>query len=478
MSARRVQLAMPDGRELRTAAVATCATLLLALLAVAKLGLAVLVPPALVLVAVLLSRPRAAIAALVGATVLCEGPSFGFLEVTSHLYDQIYKGLTPLDVLVVLTVLSVAIDLVRRRRPLRVPRPLLPGLGLLLLAMIAGASVGHGAGASLRSVLLAENVLTYLLLLPVAVANLELDRRQLERLLLAGIALASLKAALGLVEIASGLGQSIEGSSRLTYYEPAPNWLIMIALLGVFAAALARARLPRWGLVCGPLLIASLLLSYRRSFWIAAALGLLLVLLLGTSASGRRLLLPVGLLVAVAIWLLGSVGFQAQSPLLHRAESLSPTSLRGNAEDRYRLDERADVFSVIQEHPLTGLGLTIPWSAAAEPLSVEHENGREYVHFAALWFWLKLGVLGLLAYAALLTGGLALAWQAWRRAGGALARAFALASMCALVGLLAMDTTASFTGVDARFTVLLGAQLGLLALIARLGGRGQPPRHS
>ncbi len=42
-----------------------------------------------------------------------------------------------------------------------------------------------------------------------------------------------------------------------------------------------------------------------------------------------------------------------------------------------------------------------------------------------------------------------------------------------------MDTTASFTGVDPRFTVLFGAQLGLLALIAdgraiTLGSRGRP----
>ena len=38
--------------------------------------------------------------------------------------------------------------------------------------------------------------------------------------------------------------------------------------------------------------------------------------------------------------------------------------------------------------------------------------------------------------------------------------------MCAILGLVVMDTTASFTGVDQRFTVLFGAQLGLLALLA------------
>ena len=34
----------------------------------------------------------------------------------------------------------------------------------------------------------------------------------------------------------------IEGVATLTYYEPTANWLIMIAMLTVFAAVLARAR--------------------------------------------------------------------------------------------------------------------------------------------------------------------------------------------------------------------------------------------
>jgi hypothetical protein len=46
--------------------------------------------------------------------------------------------------------------------------------------------------------------------------------------------------------------------------------------------------------------------------------------------------------------------------------------------------------------------------------------------------------------------------------------------LCALVGLAVMDTTASFTGVDQRFTVLLGVHLGLLSLVARTQSAGEP----
>ncbi len=474
MVARRLGL---ERGELVAAALASALTLLVALLATRKAGPAgLLAPVALVALAILLRRPAVFVTLVVILVAVCEGPTFGLLRFTSHLYDQIYKGLTPLDALVALAVVAVGVDLIAHRRPLRVPRPLAPGLAVLLLGMIAGAVTGHAGGASVRSVVLSENVLAYLLLLPVAVANLDLDRRQVSRLLAGAVAIAIVKAGLGLVEVAGHYGESIEGSSTLTYYEPAANWLIMMSMLALFAALLLRVRPPVWMLLGLPLFIASLVLSYRRSFWIASVLALLLVLLLGLGPAGRRLLVPSALVIALAIMLLGSVNFQAQLPIVKRAESLAPISLETNAEDRYRLDERANVLGEIRRHPITGLGMKIPWEASVQPLSVEHEEGREYVHFAALWYWLKLGILGLAAYVSLLVGSAVLAWRVWRDSEESWLRAFGLASLCALAGLLVIETTASFTGVDPRFTVLFGAQVGLLALLsASSAQRGSTP---
>jgi O-antigen ligase len=334
--------------------------------------------------------------------------------------------------------------------------------------MVAGIVTGHAAGVPLSTALHKENILAYLLFLPLAVANLDLDRRQMSLLLQGAFALAILKAVLGLAEVASGHGTTVVGSSALTYYEPTANWLIMIALLGIFAALVARLRPPLWMLLGSPLLVASLLLSYRRSFWIAVVLGLLLVLLLALSPMGRRLLVPGTLIIAAAIWLLGSINFQsAQSPIIKRATSLTPSSLTSNVEDRYRLDERANVLGAIREHPITGLGIEVPWQATVRGLSVEHGGeARQYVHFAALWFWMKLGILGLVAYVMLLSGGAVLAWRVWRRSHGPLLRAFGLASLCGFAGLVVIETTATFTGSDPRFTVLIAAQIGLLALLA------------
>ncbi len=452
--------------DLPLAAAATVATALLALLVSHKAGgLGILAPLAVVLVAIAVLRPLFTVTAVVALTVLCEGPSFGILTFSSHLYVQVYKDVSALDLLVVLAVLAVAFDLIRSGRSLYIPSLLKLPLTLLVLAMMAGAITGHEAGASTRFVLASEDVLAYLLVMPLVVANLDLERDQLKWLLIGAVALAIVKALLGLVEVAGSQGQTIDGTT-LTYYEPTANWIVMIALFAIFAAVLARVKPPLWMLLGTPLLLASLLLSYRRSFWIAAALGVLLLLLLGTSSLGRRMLLPIGLLVALAIWLLGSTTFQSQSPIIKRVSSLQSSKVEANVEDRYRTDERANVLSEIDRHPVTGLGMTIPWEATARPLPVEHEGGRLYVHFAALWFWLKLGILGLLAYVAIIAASMTLAFRAWRADLDPISRAFGLASLCGVVALVVLDTTASFTGVDARFTVLFGAQLGLLALIA------------
>jgi hypothetical protein len=463
-----LRAAAPKGGELITTAALAGFVALLGLVGTHRFGdIGLLVPAAVVIGVIVLLRPVLAVSIAVTLAVVCEGPQFGIFTFASKLYISVYGDISLLDLLVALAVAAVALDMVRSRRRLWVPRPLALPLALLALGMVAGAITGYNSGAKLRFALASEHVLAYLLVLPVAVANLDIDRAQVTRLLAGASVLAIFKAVLGLIEVAGHKGVSIEGASTLTYYEPVANWLIMVVLLCLFAAVLTRAKPPLWLLLSSPLLIACLLLSYRRSFWIGAALGVLLVLALGTSPSARRVLVPTILGVVGAIWLLGSINFQSQLPVVKRVTSLTPNRLEANIQDRYRLDERANVLHEIGEHPVTGIGVTIPWRADVAPLGLEHEEGRQYVHFAALWFWLRLGVLGLFAYIGLMVGSLMLAWQVWRRSREPLLRAFGLGSLCAFAGLFAIDTTASFTGVDARFTMLLTAQLGLLALLAR-----------
>jgi O-Antigen ligase len=453
--------------SLLAALAATIATLAIAVFAERRLGGAGLfVPLILVAAALLVRRPIAAVSLAVAAPILCEGPTFGIPAMTK-LYNPVFKQLTALDLLVAFAVLAVALDLIRRRRQPYLPAALGFPLMLVALAMAAGLAVTLGDGGSMRDTIFSMHVLGYLLVLPIAIVNLDLDRDQLLLLLKGALALALLKAALGLIVMATGGSVELDGGTHLTYYEPTANWLIMLALLGSIAALVGGMPRERWMAVGVPLLITAIVLSYRRSFWIASILGLLLVLLLGTSRRGRKVLVPAVALVAIAIWIVGSIEFQAQTPLAHRVQSLAPSRLETNAEDRYRLDERVNVIAEIKRHPVAGIGLQQDWRASERPLPVEHVDGRLYVHFALLWWWMKLGILGAIAFVSVLLGALLLAWRTWRNNSEPLFRCFGLASMCGVLGLVAVETTASFTGVDARFTVVFATQLGLLAVLQR-----------
>lgn len=474
---RAMSHALPDRSTLIRGGVLGLVTMAIAYGAVSKFGTAgILAPVAVAGLALLLQRPVGSMAALFVLTVVCEGPTFGFVKFTDHLYSQAFKGMTPLDMVVAIALFAAAFGAIGSRRPVRLPRPLVPAAIALLLGMIAGAVTGHANGQTLRAVLLSQNVLVYLLLLPLVVANFDLDRRTVQRMLGWVVALAVFKSLLGMIEVAGHYGTVIEGRSTLTYYEATPNWVIMLALLGICAALATKTRLPRWMLFSSPLLLASLILSYRRSFWIAAVLGIVLVVLLGLSPAGRRVLLPVALLVGVAIWLVGSVSIQSQSPVVKRIVSLTPSKLEQSPEASYRNYERANVLQAISEHPITGLGMKVPWAATATVLPLENEEGRQYVEVAALWFWLKLGIIGLVAYVSFIGGSLLLAWRVWRRSPEPELRVFGLASFAGILGLIPMEFTATFTGVDPRFTVVLCVQVGLLALLAsRSRSRSRAP---
>jgi O-antigen ligase len=413
----------------------------------------------------LLQRARVAVGLAVGVMVLCEGGSGDFLGFPG-MYDPLPVGLTPAECLLALAVLAVLLDRLGAERPLRLVGPLTVPLVLVVLATAAGAVTGHFAGVGNEDLILAARQVSWLVIVPLLVVNVVETEREVRGALAFGAALALVKAVVGVAGVAAGVGVVVEGAT-ITYYEPTANWIVLLAILAVVAALMLRARPPLWMLASSPLLVLSLTLSFRRSFWIAGALGILLVILLGLRTPGRRIALIAGMLLAVAVWTLSLQPLQADAPIVKRARSLEPSKVEENAQDRYRIDELENVTAEIRRQPITGLGLGGQWTAT-HPLGVEHENGRSYTHVVALWWWMKLGILGLLAYLAVMASCLAMSWQVWRRSADPLFSAAGLALLCGLLALAVVETVGSFTGVDPRFTALLGAVGGLLAVMRRL----------
>jgi O-Antigen ligase len=439
-------------------------------LAAARYGPAALaLPLAAVGSLALLQRARLTVALVVALMVICEGRSDDFLGFAHAMYDPLPLGPTPMEALLLLASLAVLIDRMRSDRPLRLAGPLTVPLLLVVLATAAGAVTGAFGGIGGKDLLFAARQLAWLPIVPLLVVNVVETERQLRGALAFGVGLALVKAALGVIGVVAGIGVVVEGAT-ITYYEPTANWLVMLAILGVVAALLLRVRLPVWVLAGTPLLVLSLALSFRRSFWIGAVLGVLLVVLLGSRPLGRRLAVVAVVLLGVALWTLSLQPLDAETPLVQRARSLEPSKVESNAQDRYRLDELQNVTTEIRHHPVTGLGLGGQWTAT-HPLGVNHENGRGYTHVVAFWWWLKLGILGLLAYLAVMATSMAMGWQVWRRSTDPLLSAAGLALLCGLAGAAVVETVGSFTGVDPRFTALVGAVGGLLVVMRRLAVR-------
>jgi O-antigen ligase len=471
-------LSLPRPRGDRDAVLAGAAVSGFALLLVAcgvKFGLAGLVLPLLAVLGVVLLRfPGLTLSLAVTVTILAEDSDFPLFSQGAKLYTNLLKGFTPLDAILAVAVVGVILRIVAEGRPVLLPpRPLALTLLLIVAGLVCGLIAAHANGAGTTEPLLATHTFVYLVLVPLLVVNLDVTERDVTRLLALGLALAAVKAVIGFGALAKGGSATIDGETALTYYAPTANWLMTLALLGVVAALVLRAKQPWWIVAVAPLVLLCLVLSYRRSFWIADAIGLLLVVTLGvsSSASGRRLIVPVVAALGIGIYLLGNVALQSDTPLAERVQSLSPSKVSATPDDRYRLDERANVLHAIGQQPIAGLGLEVPWRATQRSLPVEVNPDHLYVHFAALFWWLKLGLLGLLAYAGILVSAAWLSIRAWTGRHRPAVRAFGLASLCSVFGLVAIETTATFTGSDPRFTLLLAAQLGLLAAIDRLPAR-------
>ncbi len=429
---------------------------------VGLLGPAVLAAGALLVLA-----PRAVLLIVVVVNVVWEAPaSPGSLPLGGAVYATVAKGITVPDLLVGLLALGLAVEAARGRSWLRPPGPLTVPIVLLAVAMVGGAVTGHAAGTPINGVFEGAIGLVRLVALTLLVANTVDGAREARRALMLLGALVGCKAVTGVLLLGGGTAQ-VEGQP-ITFYEPTANWLVMAALLVLVAAALRRARLPPWAWLIAPVALASLTLSYRRSFWIGAFLGLALVVLIGAGRRGRRVIVPALAVLGGAVWLaFTAAGSQSvQNPVVARIATLSPTKLTANAEDRYRLDERRNVLDNLRAHPLAGLGFGVPWTARF-PLSVEHAGGRHYTHIALLWFWLNAGLIGALGYLAVLAGAIWTGLGVWRRQPDPLLAAFGLGMVGAVAGLAAAEATSTLTGADSRFSLVLGVALGLLAAVHR-----------
>ncbi|HET6998423.1 MAG TPA: O-antigen ligase family protein [Solirubrobacterales bacterium] len=423
------------------------------------------VAPALALLCIVLLRfPGFTFGLLVVVAVMAEAEATGIIPSGAQYYNKAASSLTPPDILLLIGLGGVLLRFVTDdERPL-LPDPLTLPLILMALALAAGAvtALGANAGVSQGDLFHRGMHIAYIFLVPLLAVNVIRDTRSLKLFAVIVAALGAIKGIAGLYVAFGGVGNTVE-EETISFLNPVPNLLMLILVLGVVAALIRKVKIPLWMMAAAPISLLSLVLSFRRSFWIAAAFTLIVVIIIASRRRGRAVLAIGAITLALAVGAavtIGSSDDPSASPLAERAQTLSPSSIGSNRGDRYRVDERQNVIENIEAQPLTGIGLGVNWKVH-QPLAEAHD--RRYAHVATLWYWLALGPLGLIAYVAIFASGLWTAVRIWRRHPDEIIQVCAIAAFGAILGLGVVELTATFTGIEPRVSLILGAALGWLA---------------
>ncbi len=262
-----------------------------------------------------------------------------------------------------------------------------------------------------------------------------------------------------------GSGTAVFGIRTPTFYGP----LLYMAVFSSIVLVLTWvtwARHPvspiygmavRFGALASTLLV---LLSFRRSFWLAWALGMVGVVFFMLRARWSN---PKGLFSLGAVMMVGlTVSFVSLGTenVATRMESFLPgADNRFAATNDDHVNDMIDAWNVITVEPLLGYGIGRPYPTE---LIAEWKTDSFEVHNSVLHVWLKYGLLGMVAYL-----GFHLGWI--RRLWGTLGLQGAVVpSLAGLAIFLASEFVATLIGTwpygSTHLSVFHGVLLGFTAL--------------
>jgi hypothetical protein len=311
------------------------------------------------------------------------------------------------------------------------PREMLPGLALWFGAFALGGVVGLFRGHSLRNM----GLELFAALWPAAglVLAQRFGRRSLP---FAGLAL-----------VAIGILHTVFGLVMLAVHQQRLGGIYFTTLTGIVATGLwtasilAPSRRVRWLCLAGmvPMLL-HLFFSFTRGYWLGFLVGVPIATLLAWRNLGRfepgvrarRILLLPGLALVGVVVLGLSASFFGGERLLAAAggrfESSFSTDWSGETlSNLIRLDEYDRAIGAAMESPVIGRGLG--FSFVTRDLLTRSIRDQWFVHNYYLLLWLKLGVVGLLAFVGLLASWIAAARRFAAREPGWLARVWAIAAV-------------------------------------------------
>ena len=345
-------------------------------------------------------------------------------------------------------------------------------LGADVLQLLHAVQLGRsitGVGAEFRTVLGFGTVLMALPLLS--------DARARRRLLTGLVGFGVLLGVWGVAQFVLGVRFDVAGelgTGSVATFNTAGRVVGMFAFpvaalvaLAVLVSGQIRSSAMRVALLAVLLLnLASLVLTFERSFFLATLIGVMAILLRARGHQRLRLLVwaPVGFLTVFL-----ALGALAPSVLSAYGTRLSTLNhYRSDPSVTYRVVESRMVSAQIAKHPLTGSGLGAAFIIGRPGTNVPLAP-RRYAENGYLWLawklgWPAAGVIWLLM-------GLAIVWPR-RRGEQELFAATRLGAQAALVALVVATVSfASFTQIG--ITPTMGVLIALCAAPPALAAGGR-----
>lgn len=370
---------------------------------------------------------------------------------------------TLLETLILVTIALYVVAVVQsgswrlRRTPIEIPTAL-----FLIAAVIGiGVSVDHvGALGQFRAYFLEPVAIFYIAL---DLLDGERDFRLVAGALVAG---ATLFAILNLGVWADMLArhQRIITTDAPEAFGQNPNAAAMflepaVAIAGGLALYSDSMKDRRWAVTALVFLLASMVLTLSRAGLLTLAVLALLTVV--TMPQTRTKLVLLGGAVVAAL-VITRVPWVAQ----RLAHQFDPTYSDSTFEGRLRI--WSDTLHMLRDHPIFGAGLRA-YTQVVTPYVTQRFNPQLHPHDVWLAMWSELGLLGMLAFAALMV---ILLWKGWRgftRASG-LYRAVLWGTSAAFVTVLVhgvFDTPYFKNDLSLEFWTVAALEVAALALAAK-----------
>ena len=389
---------------------------------------------------------------------------------------------SPVEMLLLLTLAAIVLPHVARRGGTFVRGPLFVPLLLFLAFVVAsvafGVVGGAGAGPFEPGAAWQETrsffyfAITYLL-----ACNLIQTRAQLRVFIWIFIAAIGLKSVQGIVRYvyvsSNGLKvDAITGHEDVVFFATFVLLLAALVLFGTRMEAVVRSQMRIMLLVLPPLIFTLLVTNRRIGFIVlVAALILLALVLLRTRRDIFFRLVPlvlVSLGIYVAIFWNGT-GTLSQ-PIRAVRSIVAPTTERDRSSNAWRDLENLNIDYNIRSAPITGLGFGRPYTfiVPQPPLDATGFTYWRYItHNAIYWVWTKMGILGFIAFWNLVGSAVVLGLVTFRQLRDSYLKVLALVA----AGATLMQVIFSYGDLGLTYTrsmIFLGCMLGMLASLPAL----------